>query len=307
MAVCPEVDPASPLQFVINAAAGSSDADAKREVIETALRAGGRRGELLFCSPAELARVAHKAAARAMASGTAVVAVGGDGTINAVAQAAHAAGLRHGRGAAGHLQLLRRTHGIPTDTADAAQAAAARACRGRCRWPGQRARVPGQCQPGPVPGAAARTARPTSARFGRSRRVAFGAGAGHAAARATAAAAAHRARRPARATCARRRCSSATTGCSSSSSGLPEARRARRRRTGRGDAAAGRHAGDAGAAAARRDGPAGRGRQRRALRVPAPDGQARRACGRRGGQGGDRRRGDLAARAAGVPRLAEPL
>ena len=60
MAVCPEFDPASPLQFVINAAAGSSDADAKRAVIETALRAGGRRGELLFCSPAQLARVAHK-------------------------------------------------------------------------------------------------------------------------------------------------------------------------------------------------------------------------------------------------------
>ena len=43
MAVCPEVDPASPLQFVINAAAGSGEADAKREVIEDALRAGGRR------------------------------------------------------------------------------------------------------------------------------------------------------------------------------------------------------------------------------------------------------------------------
>jgi hypothetical protein len=39
--VCPEVDPASPLQFVINAAAGSGDADTKREVIETAVRAAG--------------------------------------------------------------------------------------------------------------------------------------------------------------------------------------------------------------------------------------------------------------------------
>ena len=54
MAAIPEIDRASPLQFVINAAAGSSDAQAKREVIEAALRAGGRQGDLLFCSPAEL-------------------------------------------------------------------------------------------------------------------------------------------------------------------------------------------------------------------------------------------------------------
>ena len=119
MAVCPEVDPASPLQFVINAAAGSSDEDAKREVIETALRAGGRRGELLFCSPAELARVAHEAAARAIASGTAVVAIGGDGTLNTVAQAAHAAGCAMGVVPYGTFNYFARTHRIPTDPADA--------------------------------------------------------------------------------------------------------------------------------------------------------------------------------------------
>jgi diacylglycerol kinase family enzyme len=119
MAVCPEVDPASPLQFVINAAAGSSDADAKREVIETALLAGGRRGELLFCSPAQLARVAHKAAARAMASGTATVAVGGDGTLNTVARAAHATGCAMGVVPYGTFNYFARTHRIPTDPADA--------------------------------------------------------------------------------------------------------------------------------------------------------------------------------------------
>ena len=119
MVVCPEFDPASPLQFIINAAAGSSDADAKREVIETALRAGGRRGELLFCSPAELARVAQKAAARAIASGTAVVAIGGDGTLNTVAQAAHAAGCAMGVVPYGTFNYFARTHRIPTDPADA--------------------------------------------------------------------------------------------------------------------------------------------------------------------------------------------
>ena len=63
MAACPEVDPAAPLQFVIDAAAGRSDAETKREVIETALRLAGRRGELLFSRPAELAGVAQETAA----------------------------------------------------------------------------------------------------------------------------------------------------------------------------------------------------------------------------------------------------
>ena len=93
----PDIDLASTLQFVINATAGSSEAQAKRDVIAAALRSGGRRGDLLFCTPAELAGVAHQAAAKALAHRTAVVAVGGDGTLNTVAQAAHAVGseVRH--------------------------------------------------------------------------------------------------------------------------------------------------------------------------------------------------------------------
>ena len=121
MAVCPDVDPASPLQFVINAAAGSSDADTKREVIETALRAAGRRGELLFSRPAELARVAQQAAAKAIATRTAVVAVGGDGTLNTVAQAAHAVGCAMGVVPQGTFNYFARTHGIPADPAEAAR------------------------------------------------------------------------------------------------------------------------------------------------------------------------------------------
>ena len=121
MAVCPEVDPASPLQFVINAVAGSGDADTKREIIETALRAGGRRGDLLFCSPAELVRVAQQAATRAVATRTAVVAVGGDGTLNTVAQAAHAVGCAMGVVPQGTFNYFARTHGIPADPAEAAR------------------------------------------------------------------------------------------------------------------------------------------------------------------------------------------
>jgi diacylglycerol kinase family enzyme len=119
MAVCPEIDPASPLQFVINAAAGSSDAESKREVIEAALKAGGRRGDLLFCRPAELVRVAQEAATQAIATRTAVVAVGGDGTLNTVAQAAHAAGCAMGVVPQGTFNYFARTHGIPADQTEA--------------------------------------------------------------------------------------------------------------------------------------------------------------------------------------------
>jgi diacylglycerol kinase family enzyme len=102
MLVVPEVDPASPLQFVINAATGSGAADTTRALIETALRAAGRRGELRF-------------------SRTAVVAVGGDGTLNTVAQAAHALGCVMGVVPLGTFNYFARTHGIPADPAEAAR------------------------------------------------------------------------------------------------------------------------------------------------------------------------------------------
>ena len=120
-AAFPEIDIASPLQFVVNAAAGSSDAAAKREVVDAALRVGGRRGDLLFSSPAELTGVAQQAATRAIATRTAVVAVGGDGTLNTVAQAAHAVGCAMGVIPYGTFNYFARTHGIPALPAAAAR------------------------------------------------------------------------------------------------------------------------------------------------------------------------------------------
>jgi diacylglycerol kinase family enzyme len=111
----PQIDPTTPLQFVINAAAGSNDADAKRQVIEAALQAAGRQGNLLFSDPINLARVANQAAALAIANGTAVVAVGGDGTLNTVAQAAHALSCPMGVVPQGTFNYFARTHGIPSD------------------------------------------------------------------------------------------------------------------------------------------------------------------------------------------------
>lgn len=119
MTTLPAIDLSAPLQFVINAAAGSSAAEAKRKIVETALLAGGRRGDLMFCGPAELSCVSREAAAKAIATRTAVVAVGGDGTLNTVAQAAHAAGCAMGVVPQGTFNYFARTHGIPVDPADA--------------------------------------------------------------------------------------------------------------------------------------------------------------------------------------------
>lgn len=118
----PALDPAAPLVFVINAAAGRHAADMTRQVIETALQAAGRTGALWFVRPDELARVAQQAARTATERRTAVVAVGGDGTINAVAQAAHAQGCAMGVMPQGTFNYFARTHAIPTDPAAAVQA-----------------------------------------------------------------------------------------------------------------------------------------------------------------------------------------
>jgi hypothetical protein len=86
------IDPAAALVIIINDASGEHDSGETRAAIGAALVAAGRPGELLFTRPEDLARLAQQAAATARARHSAVVAVGGDGTINAVAQAAHAAG-----------------------------------------------------------------------------------------------------------------------------------------------------------------------------------------------------------------------
>jgi diacylglycerol kinase family enzyme len=107
--------------FVINSSSGAHDIDAKCAVIESVLSASGRQGELLVCRPSELQRVATEAAGQAVARDTAVIAVGGDGSLNTVAQAAHRAGCAMGVIPYGTFNYFARTHGIPTDPTAAAQ------------------------------------------------------------------------------------------------------------------------------------------------------------------------------------------
>jgi diacylglycerol kinase family enzyme len=117
----PLIDPASPLIFVLNAAAGTQQADEQRALIEGALKAAGRAGELVFSKPANLAVLARQAAFKAAVMRTAVVAVGGDGTVNTVSQAVHAEGCLMGVIPYGTFNYFARTHGIAVDKMQAMQ------------------------------------------------------------------------------------------------------------------------------------------------------------------------------------------
>jgi diacylglycerol kinase family enzyme len=117
----PLIDPVSPLIFVVNAAAGTQQADVLRALIEGALKAAGRTGELVFSEPENLPAVARQAAFKAAVTHTAVVAVGGDGTVNTVSQAAHAEGCVMGVIPCGTFNYFARTHGIESDKMQAMQ------------------------------------------------------------------------------------------------------------------------------------------------------------------------------------------
>lgn len=118
----PAIDPGERLLFIINAASGHHDPEATRAAIEEALQAAGRTAELRFTRREDLARVAREGAAAARARHSAVVAVGGDGTINTVAQAAHAQGCAMGVVPQGTFNYFARTHGLPTETVEATAA-----------------------------------------------------------------------------------------------------------------------------------------------------------------------------------------
>ena len=81
-----------PFFIVLNAASGSSDAAATRDVIEGVLSEAGRAHDLRVVeNPAELAETARAVVAQAVARRGVVVVAGGDGTITTVAHAAHRA------------------------------------------------------------------------------------------------------------------------------------------------------------------------------------------------------------------------
>lgn len=110
----------APLIIVLNAGSGSDDAALTRQTIEDVLRQAGREHQVLLVEHAQrLPDVAQRAVRQAQSCQGVVVAAGGDGTINAVAQAALGSGCAFGVLPQGTFNYFGRTHGISQDTAAA--------------------------------------------------------------------------------------------------------------------------------------------------------------------------------------------
>ncbi|WP_280152307.1 diacylglycerol kinase family protein [Piscinibacter sp. XHJ-5] len=113
----------APLFIVLNAGSGGQDAAETRSLIGGLLAQSGRRHRISVVEPgADIRGIAKRAAQQALAEGGVTVAAGGDGTINAVAQAAHDVGCPMGVLPQGTFNYFGRTHGIPTDAQEATRA-----------------------------------------------------------------------------------------------------------------------------------------------------------------------------------------
>ena len=106
-----------PLFIVFNVGAGDSDAAETRVAIERACAEAGRELNLMVVDdPSRIGDLAREAVRRAKQVNGIVVAAGGDGTINAVAQVALGSGCAFGVLPNGTFNYFSRTHGIPAGT-----------------------------------------------------------------------------------------------------------------------------------------------------------------------------------------------
>jgi diacylglycerol kinase family enzyme len=117
-------DPAKPpLLFVMNAASGHNDAAATRTTIEEILAREQRAYRIhVIEDPRRIAQTARKAVEEAKARGEVVVAVGGDGTISALANAVLGSGCAFGALPQGTFNYFGRTHGISENIEESLQA-----------------------------------------------------------------------------------------------------------------------------------------------------------------------------------------
>lgn len=109
----------APLFIVLNATSGHGDTDETCKTIERVLDDAGRAHEILRVENAgQLAAICRRAVACAQNCDGIVVAAGGDGTLNAVAQATIGSGCLFGVIPQGTFNYFGRTHGISSDTAE---------------------------------------------------------------------------------------------------------------------------------------------------------------------------------------------
>jgi diacylglycerol kinase family enzyme len=119
----PDLLPTTPLLIVLNYASGSGDGRADQAIIERILTEAGRPHRFFVVEdPKQLPQIAAAAAAAAVSEAGAVIAAGGDGTINAVAQATLPTGRPFGIVPQGTFNYTPRAHGIPLDVAEATKA-----------------------------------------------------------------------------------------------------------------------------------------------------------------------------------------
>jgi diacylglycerol kinase family enzyme len=112
-----------PFIIVMNADSGRQDSVASREAVSEVLREANHAHDFWIPeSPSGLADVAGRALAEARRSGGAVVAAGGDGTINTVAGVLQGSGCPLGLLPQGTFNYFGRAHGVPQDPAQAARA-----------------------------------------------------------------------------------------------------------------------------------------------------------------------------------------
>ena len=108
------------LFFVVNGASGRQDLDDTLSLIDTAVRRAGRTHRVFIIQgDASLDSTLREALEAAATEGGVMVAVGGDGTINAVASAALDGGCTFGAIPRGTFNYFGRAHGIPEEMDDA--------------------------------------------------------------------------------------------------------------------------------------------------------------------------------------------
>jgi diacylglycerol kinase family enzyme len=114
------VGPETPFCIVFNAASGSGDAERARVEIEQVLDEAGRPYELFPIEHSgQIADTARRAVDAALEHRGAIIAAGGDGTVNAAIEATLPTGLPFGIVPQGTFNYSARAHGIPLETAAA--------------------------------------------------------------------------------------------------------------------------------------------------------------------------------------------
>lgn len=117
----PQALPQPIATFVAVLNRGSGRQQDCEQQVRAVLEGAGRHVEFVALDPGEVPATCMRAARMARDAGGALVAIGGDGTLNAAAQAALAHGCPFGVIAQGTFNMFARDHGLPLEAEEAAR------------------------------------------------------------------------------------------------------------------------------------------------------------------------------------------